>query len=292
MLLGSVGVWGTGLWLEQSRRAEAKDVAAELDELGYAALWLSAGFGQGLPAVFGELLDATARMRVASGILSIWHATPAQAAQGFAALERAHPGRFLLGLGASHALRVDEVDADEKRYGRPWSRMVGYLDELDAERPVVPPERRVLAALGPRMLRLSAERTAGAHPYFVPVEHTALARETLGLGPLLAPEQAVVLQTDPELARDLARRHMKGYLRLPNYINNLRRLGYRDRDFDRGGSNRLVDAIVAWGDLDRIAERVRAHYDAGADSVSVQVISDQPTQFPREHYRRLATALL
>jgi len=289
MALGPVGVWGTGLWLEESRRAEAKDVAAELDELGYAALWLSAGFGQGLPTLFGELLDSTRRMSVASGILSIWHATAAQAAQGFAALEREHPGRFLLGLGASHALRVD---ADEKRYERPWSRMVGYLDELDSQRPVVPPERRVLAALGPRMLRLSAERTAGAHPYFVPVEHTALARETLGPGPLLAPEQAVVLQTDPELARELARGHMKGYLRLPNYTNNLRRLGYRDEDLAGGGSDRLVDAIVAWGDLDRIVERVRAHHDAGADSVNVQVISERSGQFPREHYRRLAEALL
>jgi probable F420-dependent oxidoreductase len=289
MMLGSVGVWGTGLWLEESRRAEAKDVAAELDELGYAALWLSARFGQGMPTVFGELLDATARMSVASGILSIWHATAVQAAEGFAVLDRAHPGRFLLGLGASHAARVD---ADEKRYERPWSRMVGYLDELDAQRPGVPPERRVLAALGPRMLRLSAERTAGAHPYFVPVEHTALARERLGPGPLLAPEQAVVLETDPDLARELARGHMKGYLRLPNYTNNLRRLGYLDEDLDGGGSDRLVDAIVAWGDLDRIVERVRAHHEAGADSVSLQVISDRPTQFPREHYRRLAAALL
>jgi len=289
MELGSVGVWGSGLWLEESRRAEAKDVAAELDELGYAALWLSAGFGQGLPTLFGELLGATRRMRIASGILSIWHATATQATDGFWALERAHPGRFLLGLGASHAPRVD---ADEKRYERPWSRMVGYLDELDAERPGVPPECRVLAALGPRMLRLSAERTTGAHPYFVPVEHTALARQTLGPGPLLAPEQAVVLETDPELARGLARGHMKGYLRLPNYTKNLRRLGYSDQDLDGGGSDRLVDAIVAWGDMDQIAERVRAHGDAGADSVSVQVISERPTEFPREQYRRLATALL
>src|ERR1035437_5417436 len=143
LALGSVGGWGRGLGLEESRRAEAQDVAAELDELGYAALWLSAGFGQGLPTVFGELLDATARMSVASGVLSIWHATPVEAAEGFAALDRAHPGRFLLGLGVSHA---PNVDADEKRYERPWSRMVGYLDELDAQRPVVPPERRVLAA--------------------------------------------------------------------------------------------------------------------------------------------------
>jgi len=289
MALGSVGVWGTGLWLEESRRAEAMDVAAELDELGYATLWLSAGFGQGVPAVFGELLDGTARMSVASGILSIWHATAVEAAEGFDALDRAHPGRFLLGLGASHALRVD---VDEKRYERPWSRMVGYLDELDAQRPGVPPGRRVLAALGPRMLRLSAERTAGAHPYFVPVEHTALAREQLGPGPLLAPEQAVVLETDPGFARELARGHMKWYLRLPNYTNNLRRLGYSDQDLDGGGSDRLVDAIVAWGDLEQVADRVRAHLEAGADSVSVQVISERPTQFPRDHYRRLATALL
>jgi probable F420-dependent oxidoreductase len=289
MTLGPVGVWGSGLWLDESRRAEAKDVATELDELGFAALWLSAGFGQGVPTVFGDLLDSTRRMTVASGILSIWHATAAQAAEGFVALDRAHPGRFLLGLGVSHAPRVD---ADELRYTRPWARMVGYLDELDAEQPSVPPERRVLAALGPRMLGLSAERTAGAHPYFVPVEHTADARKVLGPGPLLVPEQAVVLETDPELARNLARGHMKGYLQLPNYTNSLRRLGYRDEDFDGGGSDLLVDAIVAWGDLDRIAARVRSHHVAGADSVSVQVISDRPTQFPLEQYRRLATALL
>jgi probable F420-dependent oxidoreductase len=169
--------------------------------------------------------------------------------------------------------------------------MRSYLDELDAAGHPVPPESRILAALGPRMLELSRDRSAGAHPYFVPVEHTAVARDVLGAGPVLAPEQAVVLEPDPVRARELARRHVPRYLELPNYANNLRRLGFGDDDLRDGGSDRLVDAIVAWGDEEAIADRVRAHHDAGADHVCIQVVGVDGTAPPRETWRRLAPAL-
>ncbi|MSV42228.1 MAG: TIGR03620 family F420-dependent LLM class oxidoreductase [Actinobacteria bacterium] len=287
--IGPIGIWASGMWCDGARAAEAADVASELDDLGFAALWVSAGFGDGIPAAFAGLLDATRRMSIATGILSIWHSTPVQSAEGFAALEKAHPGRFLLGLGASHAV---VVDSPERNYERPFSRMVGYLDDLAVVQPAVPPSGMVLAALGPRMLALAADRTAGAHPYFVPVEHTEQARSVLGVGPMLAPELAVVVEVDPEKARAAAREHMSVYLGLPNYTNNLRRFGYGDDDLGGGGSDRLVDAIVAWGDLDQIASRVRAHRDAGADHVSLQVLTADPQQFPREQYRALAEALI
>ena len=170
--------------------------------------------------------------------------------------------------------------------------MVHYLDELDSQPAPVPSSRRVLAALGPKMLALAAERAAGAHPYFVPVEHTAVARQALGSEPKLIPEQAVVLETDPERARTLARGHMASYLRLPNYTNNLRRFGYEDHDFKLGGSDRLVDAIVAWGEPSVVRARVDAHMSAGADQVLVQVITENVDEFPRNEYRVLAAALL
>jgi len=289
MTMGPIGIWAAGTWGHPERVAEAADVASELDDLGFAALWVSAGFGDGLPPTFGMLLDATRRMSIATGILSIWHSTPVQSAEGFAALELAHPGRFILGLGASHAVVVDSA---ERKYEKPYSRMVAYLDELSALRPTVPNSAMVLAALGPRMLALAAERTAGAHPYFMPVEHTAQARELLGVGPFVAPELAVVLEANPDKARAIAREHVSVYLGLPNYTNSLRLFGYGDDDLRDGGSDRLVDAIVAWGDLDQIAARVRAHRDAGADHVSLQVLTGDPQQFPREQYRALAEALL
>jgi probable F420-dependent oxidoreductase len=288
MGLGPIGVWGTGIWLQEARRQEATEVAAELEELGYTSLWLSAGFGSGVPALFDDLLGATRTLTVASGILSIWHSTPAQTATAVADLQRDHPGRFMLGLGASHAPRVER---NGQEYARPYSRMVDYLDALDQGTPATPPERRVLAALGPRMLRLSADRSAGAHPYFVPVEHTAYAREVLGEGPLLVPEQAVVLETDPERARAIARHHMARYLGLPNYTNNLRRLGWAESDVAGGGSDQLVDAIVAWGEPGAVTERLQAHLDAGADTVLVQALGAEREQFPRHDYRALAGVL-
>ena len=169
--------------------------------------------------------------------------------------------------------------------------MVAYLDALDAQATPVPPARRVLAALGPRMLELAAARSAGAHPYFVPVEHTARARSILGPGPLLAPEVAVVLETDPVRARELARLYANIYLGLPNYTQNLRTFGFGDDDIVGGGSDRLIDAVIPWGDAETVTGAIRAHQDAGADHVCIQVVSDRQ-EFPLDGYRELAATLL
>lgn len=176
-------------------------------------------------------------------------------------------------------------------YAKPYSRMVAFLDALDASDTPVPPERRILAALGPRMLELAAARSIGAHPYFVPVEHTAFARATLGDGPLLAPEVAVVLESDPRRARELARTYASLYLGTPNYTRNLRRFGYGDEDLADGGSDRLIDAVIPWGDPQTIAARVREHHDAGADHVCVQVVAPLDG-FPLDTSRALAPVLL
>lgn len=262
----------------------AADVPSELEALGYGALWSSGGFEPGLSPRFADELAATRHMAVASGIVSIWATTPAELAPAVAELEVRFPGRFVLGLGASHA----PLAAD---YHRPYSKMVEFLDHLDAVDPPVAAPRRVLAALGPRMLTLAAERAAGAHPYFVPVEHTAAARGILGPGPLLAPEVTVVLESDADRARAAARAFTTGYLAMQNYANNLRSLGYGDEDLAGGGSDRLVDAVVAWGDAGRVAARVREHLEAGADHVCVQVVGGGDG-FPLEDYRSLAGLLM
>lgn len=282
-----VSVWGGAFWLGRQTREAALDAARELDELGYSRLWTSGGFRDGVPSVYGEVLGATTRLGVASGILSIWHADPAVTVEAVRTFERDHPGRFLLGLGTSHAPVVDAKNANT--YTKPYSRMVEYLDALDAAE--LPAQRRALAALGPRMLTLSAERSAGAHPYFVPAEHTAQAREILGDGPLLAPEVAVVLERDEDTARAIAHEYMRGYLTLPNYTNNLRRLGYGDDDLAGGGSDRLMDALIPWGDLDTVVAGIEKHYRAGADEVAIQVLTAEPFTFPGAAYRELATAL-
>jgi probable F420-dependent oxidoreductase len=279
--LGRFGVWWSGSWHDADDRD--LNVAAELESLGYGALWSSGGFEPGLAPRFGELLAATERAVVASGIASIWTTTPADVAPAVADLEERYDGRFLFGIGASHSVVVQD-------YSKPYSRMVEYLDGLDAADSPVPPERRVLAALGPRMLELAKKRAAGAHPYFVPVEHTAYAREVLGPGPLLAPEVAVVLETDRDAALKRAREYASIYLPLPNYTNNLRRFGFTDDDIEGGGSDRLIEAVIPWGDAATIAERVRAHLDAGADHVCVQTIADY-FKFPLAEYRELAPAL-
>ena len=181
-------------------------------------------------------------------------------------------------------------------YSRPYSKMVEYLDAMDAgfftASPPTTPTHRALAALGPKMLKLAAERTDGAHPYFIPVEHTAFAREQMGPDAKLYPEQAVVLETDAAKAREIARGHMAMYLTLPNYTNNLKRFGWTDADMADGGTDALVDAIVAWGDEAAIAERVAAHHAAGADHVCIQVLPAEPTKAPLDEWRRLAPALL
>ena len=281
MDLGRVGVWWSGSWRVTDE--PTLDVARELEALGYQALWSSGGFDPGLSPRFEELLASTSRIPVASGIVSVWTADPAAVGTAVAGLESRFPGRFLLGIGASHAPLVQD-------YRRPFAHVVAYLDALDALGTPVPPERRVLAALRPRMLELAATRAAGAHPYFVPVEHTARAREILGRGPLLAPEVAVVLQSDPAQARELARAYASIYLGLPNYTQNLRDFGFGDDDIAGGGSDRLIDAVIPWGDATTVAARVRAHHDAGADHVCIQVVAGRQ-DFPLDGYRRLAAAL-
>lgn len=277
-----MGIWWSGSW--DAADGRTSNVAAEIESLGYGAIWSSGGFNPGLSSRFGRLLAETDHIKVASGIVNIWRASPEEVAQAVAELEVRYPGRFLLGLGASHAPLIEN-------YSAPYTHMVEYLDALDTLDPAVRAQRRVLAALGPRMLELSARRAAGAHPYFTPVEHTAYARGVLGRGPLLAPEVTVVVESDPARAREVARSFTSGYLALPNYTNNLRSFGFGDEDLSNGGSNRLVDAVVAWGDLGRIAERVREHHDAGADHVCVQVISDTEG-FPLRTYRLVAESLL
>ncbi|MBV8462064.1 MAG: TIGR03620 family F420-dependent LLM class oxidoreductase [Acidimicrobiales bacterium] len=278
--LGRVGVWWSGSWRPGE---DGLEPAAELESLGFGALWSSGGFDPGLAPRFGRMLEATRRATVASGIVSIWASTADDVAAGADALEAAHPGRFLLGLGVSHAPLASD-------YARPYERMVGFLDRLDALGDAVSPERRMLAALRPRMLELAAGRSAGAHPYFVPVEHTARAREIMGPGAVLAPEVTVLLDEDPARARETARAFTRGYLTLPNYAGNLRSLGFADDELADGGSDRLVDAVVAHGDADRIAARVRAHHDAGADHVAVQMLGPMD-RLPLEGYRALASAL-
>jgi probable F420-dependent oxidoreductase len=292
MDIGRVGLWTFQLDLQPA--AAAREAVAELEELGYGAIWVPEAVGREAFVNSALLLSATERVVVATGIASIWARDAMTMAAGQRSLCEAFPGRFLLGLGVSHQPMVDHLRG--QHYEKPYTKMRTYLDAMDgALYMAAPPSEepgRVLAALGPKMLELAATRALGAHPYFVPVEHTALARETLGTGPMLCPEQAVVLSTDPIEARAAARQHMATYLGLPNYTNNLRRLGWVDADLGDGGSDRLVDAIVAWGDEDAVIARVQAHLDAGADHVCVQVLDSDAAALPMPQWRRLAPGLL
>jgi len=283
MNLGRVGIWWSG-WRTDDGTAEA---ASLMESAGYGAIWSSGGFRPGLSPQFEPLLAATSEITVASGIINTWFTPAADLARAVAALEDAHPRRFLLGLGVSHA---PLVEGGGLSYERPLEQMVGFLQELDGAVPSVPADRRVLAALGRKMLHVAAEHSLGAHPYFVPIEHTVFAREVLGTGPLLAPEVAVVLDNQPSTARESARAYMSLYLTLPNYVNNLRRLGYSEDDVTGGGSDRLVDAIVPWGSTASVADRVREHLDAGADHVCVQIVGAGEA-FPAEGYKELAVQL-
>jgi probable F420-dependent oxidoreductase len=291
MHLSGTGVWTSGLGAADS--SEATDIAAELEELGYTSLWIPSGAGRSLDSA-QRLLDATSTITVATGILSIWSQSPDVAAAADARIRERHGGRFLLGIGVSHAANVGRFDPDAT-YDRPLERMAAFLDGLDAAEPPVDPDHRVLAALGPKMLDLAARRAGGSHPYNVTPEHTALARDRLGPSKLLVPEQAVVLATDAAEARRSAREFLEHYLRLPNYANNLRRLGFTDDDLADGGSDQLIDALVAWGDESAIAARVDEHRAAGADSVCIQVLVGGGiagmTARPVEVWRALAPAL-
>ncbi|MDD9369223.1 MAG: LLM class F420-dependent oxidoreductase [Acidimicrobiales bacterium] len=282
---------GTGIWsahLRYGDPGQTAEAAAELDELGYSAIWVPDVGGDVLGSV-ENLLGVTTNIEVATGILNIWMHTPAEVAARRASWTEAWQRRFTLGLGVSHAPLIDQREAG--LYNKPYSKMVEYLDGLDAAPEPFPAEARVLAALKPRMLRLARDRASGAHPYFVPSEHVAHAREILGPDATIAVELAVVRDTDPSSARATARRHTAMYATLPNYTNNLRDFGFGDDDFTDAGSDRLVDAIVAWGDDDAIAARVAAMRDAGADHVCVQVIRPDE-DVPRDDWRALAPALL
>lgn len=278
---GRIGVWSSAFSAE---REEARRAARELERLGYGTLWFPNHADMFDRA--RDLLDATSHIVVATGIASIWTPPAEQVAAAHHSLTHAHPQRFLLGLGVSHAHLVDIQQAG--RYSKPVERMLSYLDALEAAPTPVPPSERILAALGPRMLEIARTRSAGAHPYLVTIEHTRRARQALGVGPLLAPEQAVVATADPAEARRIARIHLSRYLRAPNYVNNWLRLGFTRDDFADGGSDRLVDALVAWGDVEAIRERVAAHIVAGADHVCLQALSENPVSVPYDQWRALA----
>jgi probable F420-dependent oxidoreductase len=278
--LGRIGIWSMELRFgDRDQRVEA---AAELDELGYGALWIPGGFDDAVLGDVADLLAATRRATVATGIVNIWKQTPSDVAGWWLGRPAAEQSRTMLGVGVSHAPLIGSS------YANPLGTMARYLDGLDAAG--LPVEARCLAALGPKMLDLARDRSAGAHPYLVSPDHTARARERLGPAALLAPEQGVVLETDPTRARDIARRALAPYLAFPNYVNNWRRLGFSDEDV--AGSDRLIDAIFAWGDLDQIARRVGEHHAAGADHVCLQVLHAGGPAPPRQAWRELAAALL
>jgi probable F420-dependent oxidoreductase len=288
--LGTVGVWT--FEAERMPAVAERDYARAVESLGFKALWLPESLGSKEAFAHASLLlAATKTLIVATGIANIWARDAVAMANGARTLVDAYPNRFLLGLGVSHA---PTVKTRGQSYSRPLEYMRRYLDAMDAA-PYVGPKvdtPRVLAALGPHMLRLSADRSLGAHPYFVPVEHTAIARKELGPEPLLAVEQAATISEDPAAARATARRHMKRYLDLDNYTNNLRRLGWGDSDLADGGSDKLVDAIVAWGGTGAIKSRIDEHRKRGADHICLQVLRADPASPPTADLERIAKAVL
>src|SRR5579864_2027396 len=287
MQLGSIGVWSGSL---RRGGAEMYEAASELEELGYSALWFPGGAHEGLDEHIRKLLGATRTAVVATGIVSIWTHPAARIAAMHHELTQAHPGRFLLGIGISHQHAVEGAGIS---YDKPLEKLRGYLDELDSAPTPVPVDERILASLGPLSLKLSRDRSLGTHPYFMPVEHTRISRQAVGPGKIVAPEQMVVVESDPARARAIARPSMDRYLHAPNYVNNLLRLGFTQDDIENGGSDRLVDALIAWGDADKIMQRVREHHAAGADHVCIQVLTENPGDLSAAMagYRQLAPAL-
>jgi probable F420-dependent oxidoreductase len=272
--LGRFGVW-------RSSGQVTPDLAVGLERLGYGTLWLGGSPGGDLAQV-DQLLDETSTLTLATGIVNMWKDDAHTVAASFRRVEGRHPGRFLLGVGAGHREATQE-------YARPYDTLSRYVDVLLSDG--VPRDSLVLAALGPRVLRLAAERAGGAHPYLVPPEHTRGARAILGPGPLLAPEQKVVLEADPERARAIGRPRVQNpYLGLVNYTSNLRRLGWSEEDLKDGGSDALIDALVAHGSGEQVAARLDEHFEAGADHVCVQLLAE-PGADPMAGYGRLAAAL-
>jgi len=290
--LGPIGLWTFAL--DRQPWSKAKEAAAEIEEMGWSAIWIPEATNRNGLVNATLLLGATSSLTVATGIAPIHNRDAMASANAQRTLDEAFPGRFLFGLGVSHQWLVEDVRGGH--YGKPLASMRAYLDAMDAAPftafpPSVPP-RRVLAALGPKMLALAAEKTDGAHPYLTLPEHTAAAREVLGANKILAPDQKVVLETDPDVARPIARMHLKGYLGQPNYRRSFLRQGFAEDDLEDGGSDRLIDAIVAWGTIEDVTRRVGDHLDAGASHVAVQLLTADMEQLPMAEYRRLAAALM
>ena len=287
--IGPIGLWQG---LDGYPAGQLRDIVAALDEQGWPCLWIPETVARDPFVAAGMILGATERLKVATGIASIWARDPMTTANASITLNEGYDGRFLLGLGVSHHTLTEWVRKHD--YSKPLSTMRTYLERMDASmfKGVEPAEApsRVIAALGPKMLALGAEAADGVHPYFVPVEHTAVAREAVGPDKMVATEQMIVLDTDPESARATARQHMKVYVGLPNYANNLMRFGFTEDEIT-GMDDRLVDAIIAWGTVDDVTARVRAHQDAGASHVCIQVLrSDR--EVPSSEWAELADALL
>jgi probable F420-dependent oxidoreductase len=281
---------GTGIWsvhLRYGEPAEVSETAAELEELGYTALWIPDAGGDVFEAI-ERLLQATRSVIAATGVLNLWMHSPGETADAHDRLTRTHGDRFLVGIGVSNAAMVDAM-TEPGRYRKPLAATAAYLDALEAAPTPLPRHATVLAAISPKMLEIARTRTAGVHPFNVTPEHTALARQALGPSALLLPEQMVVVTTDPDEAHAMARETVSYYLQFSNYTNNLRRIGFGDDDFADGGSNRVLDALVAWGSPEDIAARVGEHREAGADHVCVQVLGD-PSHL-RADWRTLAPAL-
>lgn len=270
-----------GVWIGRSLPPDVTMPAArEAERLGYETFWLSGGR---TPGVFDEVesvLAATERIRVATGIVNIWVETPESVTEEYHRLEAAYPGRLYVGLGISHAPLVADLGLD---YSRPLATTRAFLDGLDDQPDPVPVDRRIVAALGPKMLRLGAERSLGTHPYLVTTDNTAAAREGTGPEGVVAVELGVVLEPDLASARDQGRRAIAHYFGLPNYTNNWRRAGFTDADLADGGSDRLIDAVLALGDAEAIRERIAAHEAAGADHVCIQVLGDDPDRIAVLH---------
>ncbi len=260
--IGRYGVWTFG--------APKPEQAAEIERLGYGAVWIG-GSPSGDLAYVDPILESTESLHVATGIINVWTAPAAEVAEAYHRIEDAHPGRFLLGVGIGHPEHTEE-------YRKPYDVLVEYLDALDAAK--VPTSRRVIAALGPKVLKLAAQRSAGAHPYLTTPQHTGEARNLIGPTVFLAPEHKVVLARDAEASRKIGRETVDFYLNLSNYLNNWKRLGFTDDDVAKPGSDRLIDAVVAHGTPDDIAKRLKEHLDAGADHVAIQVLGGWDALLP------------
>jgi probable F420-dependent oxidoreductase len=292
--LGRVGVWS--MQLRGAGRPVVRDAAAELDQLGWHTMWLPGLDGAGVLDDADHLLAAAPAGRMVTGVLAIWGQSAHDLSRRVAALDAVHGPRTVVGLGVGSP---ESAAAHGQEYGNPLTSMRRYLDALDgdatADGPSVPRERRLLGALGPKMVELAAERTAGWHPFLVTPDYVAAERARVGAGPLVAPHQAVVLEADPVKARAAARAGIGMVLGFPTYRRNLQRIGFSEDDLVPGGSDRLIDALVAWGTLDDLARRVRDHLDAGADHVAVHVLTDpdKPPRdgLPRQEWRELASLL-